>query len=209
LKWEIPKTYSETEDTKEYYGNVYYIEVRGAGHKALNGIYFQKGIRNGVCKFVLEKNNHVYEVSRAPSHDRKQWWISRTDVSPDIYYYTSRWTGILPPKNEWRRCGNGTDPVPQVLISKSITNQNSCFSPGRYRFTVKTWLQAEFGQSSYGQRDVQVGDVIDVHEVFFVPEENRFRGRVHGGYLTIYNREEKKPRAQYLGPLRVNGSGVW
>lgn len=64
---------------------VYSVEVIGSPFPFLNGIYLANGKCGGVDKFVNEREGKTYEISRVKAKSGNIcWWISRTDVSPDI-----------------------------------------------------------------------------------------------------------------------------
>eukprot|EP00493_Phyllostaurus_siculus_P001039 UN01046 len=68
-----------------------WILIENAGTEEANGRYVPNGIRDGIPKYVRKYKGKTYEVSRVPTRQNsKNWWISRTDCSPDIDYYTYR-----------------------------------------------------------------------------------------------------------------------
>jgi len=78
-------------------------EISDAEIEELNGVYIPGGIRGGVIKYVRQANGKSYEISRASSTMKKlRWWVSRTDVSPDLDFCVCACVAILPPNYGWK-----------------------------------------------------------------------------------------------------------
>ena len=67
------------------------------------------------------------------------------------------------------------------------------YEPGKYKLKVKSWVKSGMSVASKPVRDIKLGDCVTVTDVQTVSEENRIRGRISDGWITLYNLSKQKP----------------
>jgi len=115
-----------------------------------------------------------------------------------IYSYsTSKWPYTID-RNTMTQTNTSTGTVRPIRQFK--------FLPGKYKFLVPSWVKSRVDTSSAKVRDVNKGDKVTVTMV--VCHDNRVRGQVQDGFITLYNLDKQKmivsPKPHR--PKRQNGT---
>ena len=64
---------------------------------------------------------------------------------------------------------------------------------GKYTLKVRSRVRSDISIGSKFVRIIELGDRVTVTDVQIVSEENRIRGRISDGWITLYNLSKQKP----------------